>query len=257
VVDFFNEVDEDVRAGDARNILRKSLPWIIGVAVLIVVAVGAYWGWTAWQNNGAAKASEAYDRGVKALANGDMTGADAAFTDASKTGPRVYRSAAMTARAGILIQQNKTDAAVKMLDDAAAASPDPIQGDLDSLKATYLILDKAPFADVEKRLKPLMEKGRPYRTYAQEAMAMAELISGRTKEARIDFKLLSVKGPQDAGDDVRRRAEAAVSLIDSGQAAQVITIAKAAAALPPPPAAGPNPFAQAGNGGGQAGAPQQ
>ncbi len=255
--DFFNEVDEDVRATDARTILRKLLPWIIGAVVLIVIAVGGYWGWSAWRAHTAAEASEAYDRGMKAMANNDLSGADTAFAEAAKVGPKVYKSAALAQRAGILVQQNKTDAAVKMLDDAADAAPDVIQGDQDRLKAIWLVFDKAPYAEIEKRAKPLMEKDRPYRSYAREALAMAKMVAGKTQDARGDFLLLSVAS--DVGDDVHRRAQAAMSLIDAGQTAQLVAIAKAAAALPPPPAGpagGFSPFAQPGDPAAQ-GAPEQ
>jgi hypothetical protein len=260
VVDFFNEVDEEVRAADTRSILRKLLPWIIGAVVLAIVGVGGYWGWSSYTQHNANKASEAYDRGLKALASQDNAAADLAFAEAAKAGSRAYKSLALSQRAGILVSQNRIPDAVKMMDQAADEAPSPIMADLDRLKSAYLLMDKAPYAEIEKRLTPLIEKDRPYRAYAREALAMAKLMApGRAKEARGDFILLKLDAT--AGDDVRERANAAIALIDSGATGQIAAIVKAAAALPPPagPAGGYNPFAAAppGPGGQDAGAPQQ
>ena len=242
--DFFNEVDENVRATDAQTVLRKALPWVLGLAAVGVVGVGAFWGWTAWSQHRSNLASEAYDRGVRALGDQNTAGADAAFAEAAKAGDRAYKSLALEQRAGILADQKHIPEAVKLLDDAQKNAPSPIMGDLDGLKAAWLLLDTAPYADLEKRLKPLTADDRPYRAYAREALAMAKLMNGKAKDARGDFELLSVEA--DAGEDVHRRAQAAMTLIDSGQADQVPVIVKEAAKEPQPGAAGPSAFPQPG-----------
>jgi hypothetical protein len=119
-------------------------------------------------------------------------------------------------------------------------------------------MDTAPLAEIDGRLQPLLKEGRPYRAQAREALAMARLQAGKTKEARADFAVLTLL--PDVPDDMRSRAQVAVQLIDSGQAAQVASVAKAAAALPAPVQAPPgfNPFAsQAGAPAAQAGAAPQ
>jgi hypothetical protein len=82
---------------------------------------------------------------------------------------------------------------------------------------------------------------------------MAKLQAGRAKDARGDFVALSLG--LDAPEDVRARAQAAIQMIDSGTAAKLPGIAKAAAALPSQPAV--SPFPQAGAPAPQAGAAPQ
>ena len=82
MVDFFNEVDEDLRAQETRDLVRKYLPWAAGALVLGLVAAGGYWGWQSWTRNESAAASVAYDRGVQAVQRQDAGAADAAFTEA-------------------------------------------------------------------------------------------------------------------------------------------------------------------------------
>ncbi len=250
--DFFNEVDENVRATDAQAILKRALPWVLGGVAIVVVAVGAFWAWTTYEQHRANVASEAYDRGVRALGDQNTAGADAAFAEAAKAGDRAYKSLALEQRAGILIDQKHIPEAVKLLDEAQKDAPSPIMGDVDGLKAAWLLLDTAPYADIEKRLKPLAEKDRPYRAYAREALAMAKLLNGKAKEARDDFELLSVDS--EAGADVTHRAQSAMNLINSGQADQLRAIVKQAESQPTPGlGAGSNPFQQPGAPGGAPG----
>ena len=98
-----------------------------------------------------------------------------------------------------------------------------------------MLLDTAPFAEVQQRLAPLADNKRPYSLYAREALAMAKLMAGRTAEARKDFSVLSVS--VGVPDDMRQRCQLAMTLIDSGEAAVAVTAVKLAATLPPPPPA--------------------
>ena len=80
MVDFFNEVDEDLRGRQTRELLNKWLPWAIGAVVAIIAIAGGWWGWEAWRTAEAHQAAVAYDRGLKALSAENDAGADAAFT---------------------------------------------------------------------------------------------------------------------------------------------------------------------------------
>lgn len=240
MVDFFNEVDEDLRAQETRDLVRKWLPWAIGGVAALVLAVGGWWGWQAWNDSNAASASIAYERGVKALAAENAAAADAAFAEAAAKSTVAYKALALMQRGGLALRDNKPEAAIKFFDEAAkVARSEPIIADAAALKAAYTVMDTAPFAEVEKRLKPLAEEGRPYRPLALEAIALAKLADGKTAEARTDLVALSLL--LDAPQSLVQRSQAAIQEIDSGVAAKLPAIARAAAALPPQPA-GMNPF---------------
>ncbi|MNL62533.1 hypothetical protein D3C87_1865620 [compost metagenome] len=96
-------------------------------------------------------------------------------------------------------------------------------------------MDTASLEDIQKRLEPLAEDKRPLHAFAQEALAMAQLQHGKTAEARQAFVQLQLG--QDVPDDVRQRAQAGVQAIDSGTAAGLAAIVRAAVALPSPAAA--------------------
>ncbi len=232
--DFFNEVDEEVRADRWRTLIRQYLPWAISVAVALLVAYFGVWGWSAWRSHVSAKASEAYNRGLLALSANNLPSARAAFAEAAKEGGTLlasspYQAAALMQEAGLYEADGKTDDAVKALDSAARAAHDPVLRDLASLKAAFLLMDKAPYDEIEKRLKPLSQKKRPFEYYAREALAFEQLQSpAHVKDARAEFGLLATDF--NAPEDVRQRAGLAKQAIDDGVASSLPSIVKAAAA---------------------------
>jgi hypothetical protein len=241
VVDVFEEVDELVRSDHYKILARRYLPWVGAALVAALVAALAVWGYSRYQLTQAQKASEAYATGLEALGRNDLEQAMSAFALAAKSPSPSYRSLALMQEAGIRLSQNRTNDAVGLLDQAAKASTAPVLSDAAQLKAAYVLLDTAPYATLEGRLKPLTDPKRPYPALAREALAVAKLLNGQTNAARSDFAVLSLLA--DSPQDVRDRARAAKQLIDSGEAGQLPAIVKAALALPPPPpaAAAPGP----------------
>lgn len=233
MVDVFEEVEDQIRTERYRSVAIKALPWVLGVAAAALIAALAYWGWDSYSKSQADKASETFMSALEANSQGDQAGAFAKFGEVAKSNARGYRGLALMAQGGMRMEAGKADEAVKLWDEAAKASPDPVLGDLARLKSALALLDTASYKELEGRLTPLMEDKRPYRLQAREALAFAKIMAGKAAEAKSDFTYLSqVLG---ASDGQRRRAQAALALIDSGSANAIPAAVKAAALLPPPP----------------------
>jgi hypothetical protein len=233
VVDVFEEVEEHLRSDQYAVLARKYLPWIGGAfAVALLIALGV-WGVSAYRLQNAQKASQAYAQGMESVGRGDMTAAYTQFGVAATSQSKAYKSLALMQQAGIRMDQKNIPEAVKLLDAAAKAAPAPVIGDFASLKAAYLLLDTTPLAQLETRLLPLTAADRPYAALAREALAVSKLMAGKTKDARNDFAVL-VLTPS-ASDDTRRRAQMAMSLIDSGTAASLPATVRMAMTMPPAP----------------------
>ena len=149
------------------------------------------------------------------------------------------RRVALMQQAGLKATAGKTDEAVSLFDQAAKSAPNPILADLASLRAAELLVDTAPYAQVQQRLLPLADAKRPYTLYAREALAMAKLMAGKTAEARRDFSVLSLS--LGVPDDIRQRCQVAINLIDAGQTASAVAAVKIAASMPPPAPASVQP----------------
>ena len=235
MVDVFEQVEGELRSDRYKRLFRTWGPIVAGLLLLALIAALAWWGWQSFQTGKADKASAAYDRGMEALQANNPSGADTAFAEAAKSGDGAYKALALMQQAGIAVSANKTEDAVKLFDDAAKAAGDPIIADAAALKAVFLIMDTAPLADIQKRLEPLADDKRPLHAFAQEAQAMALLQHGKAADARQIFVQLQLG--QDVPDSIRQRAQIGVESVDSGSAAGLAAIVRAAAAAPAPTAA--------------------
>ncbi len=235
MVDLFEEVEEELRSDRTAKLARGLIPWVSGLFALVLVGYLAYWGYTAWQSHNLAAAGLAYEKGLDALAQNDTAGALTNFEAAAKAGAPGYRTLALMQEGDLRLVAGKPDEAAKLYDQAATGAPNEIFADLARLKAAEALMDTTPLPQIQARLAPLAAPNRPYALYAKEALAMAELMAGRTADARRDFTGLSLS--LEAPEDLRQRAQMALTLINSGEAQTAAAAAKLAATMPPPPTA--------------------
>ena len=231
MVDVFEEVEEQLRSQRYLTIARKGWPYAAGVIVVAAVATFAVWGWRAHQLDQSTRASDAYEQAFEAASHGDWAIADRGFGEVARSGPKGYQALALMQQAGLRTRDNKTAEAVSLFDQAAKVAPDAMIGDAARLKAAYLLLDTASMAEIEARLQPLTQTGHPYVTLAREALAMKRLASGNTAEARQALAVLPLAA--DATESLQARAQIAMAVLDSGQAAAIAPAAKAAASVTP------------------------
>lgn len=232
MVDFIEEVEEQLRSDRYRAFARQAWPWFAGLLGAIILAFLAVWGYQTWRNRNIAAASLAYDKALTELAQGDQTGAYNDFGPIARSGPAGYKTLALLEQGNIRLTAGKSADAAGLFDQAAHAAPNPILHDLAALRAALALLDSAPYAQLQTRLSPLIGEKKPFDLDAREALAMAKLAAGKTAEARSDLTALTITlGVPDA---MRARAEAAIGLIDAGEVPALLAAAKAAATMPPP-----------------------
>lgn len=244
MVDVFEQVEEELRSERYKRLARVWLPIGAGVGAVALVSALGWWGYDTYRTNQADKASASYEKGIEALQAGNMDGANTAFAEAANSGARGYKALALMQQAGIAVEQNKTEEAVRLFDEAAKAAGDPVLSDPAALKAAYLLMDTASLEDIQKRLEPLTGDKRPFRALAQEAIAMAQLQHGKPADARATFVQLQLG--QDAPEAVRQRAQLAIQTIDAGTASVLPKIVEEAKKAPvaAAPAAAPEAAAE-------------
>ncbi len=233
MVDIFEEVDEQLRSDRLAVLARRYLPWIGGMLALALAVALAVWGYTSYQQKNTEAASQAYADGLDKLSTGDFDAAYVKFGQAAAKGTPGYQALALMQQAGVRMDQKRVPEAVVLFDKAAAATSNPVIADSARLKSAFALLDTAPYGQIEARLKPLTDSTRPFHSLAREALGMAKLNAGRPKEAVSDFQVLTLMA--DAPQDVRERAQAAITLIKAGTATGLPATVKAAMVLPPLP----------------------
>ncbi len=231
MVDFVEEVEERLRAERYASFANRWLPLIIAALAAAVIGWLGVWGWRTWQDRNIGQASVAYDKAMTSLGAGDPAGAFTTLAPVAKDGPAAYRTLALMSQADIRLGADKPEEAAALYDQAAKAAPNAVFRDLARLRAAQVLMDTTPYPQIQARLAPLIGDKKPYDLLAREALAMAKIQAGKLQEARGDLNALSLTLGVSAA--LRNRAQAAIQLIDSGQAARVGALVRQAATMPP------------------------
>jgi hypothetical protein len=247
VVDVFEEVEDQLRTEQYKRLALKALPWVAGALVAVALIIGGWYLYNKYHTEKATAAAAAYQAAMETASQGDFESAYKEFGEVAAKAPRGYKALALQVQGALRLRENRVKDAVALFDASAEAAPRGDEGliiaDAARLKSALALLDEAPYADIEGRLKPLTEDDRPYRALGLEALALAKLNAGKVKEARTDFESLTTA--LDASQGMIARARQAVELIDSGGAASLPAIVKAAREAPAMPVmmpgAGPAP----------------
>ncbi|WP_018390301.1 tetratricopeptide repeat protein [Ancylobacter sp. FA202] len=238
MADIFNEIDEDLRRERFGRLWTRYGAYLIGFAVLIVVAVAGWRGYEWWRLQQDQAAGAQFEAAMKLSAEGKTTEAEAAFAALEKDGTRGYR---ILARFQAADELAKTDRATAVADyDALArdASISPLMQNVAQVRAALLLVDTAPLADIEGRMKPLDTPAGAFRHSARELIGLAQYKAGDYAGATTTFTTILGDGETPPG--LRRRADLMRTL-----AASSLPVPAPAASVAPvqttPPAAEPAP----------------
>ncbi len=236
MVDFVEEVEEQLRAERYASLANRYLPWFgVALAALVIGWLGV-WGYNVWRGRNIDVAAVAYDKALTALTAGDQTGAYAAFGTLAKDGPAGYRTLALIQQGDIREMADKDGEAAALYDSAAKVAPNAIFGDLARLRAALALMDTAPYPLIKARLEALIGDKKPFTLNAREALAMAKLQAGKAQEARGDLNALTLT--LGVSPEMRTRVQNAIALIDSGQTPAAGAAVRIATTLPPQDPAG-------------------
>lgn len=173
MADIFNEVDEEVRRERLKQLWDRYGVFVIALAVLIVVGIGAWRGYEWWQAKKAATAGTQFEQAVTLSEQGKQKEAEAAFAKIAAEAPSGYRTLARFRAAAGLIKDKPAEA-VKAY-DALATDPSvsPTLQDLATLRAGMLQVDTVPFDQLKRKLEPIAQAGHPFRATAREMLALS------------------------------------------------------------------------------------
>ncbi len=213
--DIFNEVDEEVRREQLKKLWERYSNVIIGVAILVIAAVGAWRGYEFWQARKAAESGAAYEAALKLSDEGKHTEADEAFGKLAAQGTSGYRVLARMRQAAEL-GASDPKAGVAAYDAIAGEPGTPLVRELAALRAAFLLVDTAKFDEMTQRLEPLTQPTGSFRHTARELLALSAWRNGDTAAAR-KWAEAAASDPE-APPGVRSRVEVLTSLLaDAGK----------------------------------------
>jgi len=222
VVDFINEVEEELRKDDYNELLRRYGPYILGITIAIILIAG-FMEWRKSAADTSARAtSAAYVTASNEAVDGDKAKALAQFIKLSEIAPDGYAGLSLMRAAALELDAGRRGESIRLYDQAAARFTQPRHIQLAQIKAAYILANDAAYNDVITRVSPLAEKDMPYEYLARELLAFAALETGDTAKARQQFAFLeSIPG---VPPSIQARAAQSLSLmaVDAAAAAQLL-----------------------------------
>lgn len=153
---FIREVDEAVRQERYKALWDRYGLYVVGLAVALIVGVAAYNIWTYVKDSQAEAAGDEFVNALSFANANDQSKATKTFDSLAKSGPSGYRVLSQFQLASSQAKAGETDKAVAAYEALAKdRGVDPILKGLATLQAATLRLDKADYAEMQKRLDGL------------------------------------------------------------------------------------------------------
>jgi len=210
--DFFREVNEAVRQDRYNELWDKYGVYALAAAALIVAGVAGFKVWSYWQEQKAQAAGSDFSQAVTELDSGDVAKARDVLNSLAAKGPTGYQILSRFQLAAAEAQAGSTDKAVALY-DALAADPetDTILKGLATIQAATLKLDTADYAEMERRVKGLIDENSPWRYSARELLGLSAYRQNNVPAAEKQFSELVAD--QGTPQNLRERADMMLSLI--------------------------------------------
>lgn len=184
------EVDEELRRDRIRKLWRQAGPWVIVGAVLVVLVVAGYEGWTWWQKTQSAKSSDQFYAAAEIADGTDLAAAQKALDDVIAQGSGGYPMLAQFRKAALLSQTGKTDEAVAAYDALSTSQGNSHLRELALVLAASQLVDKGDVAAVQQRIEGSLTPNSPMRNAAHEVLGLTQYKAGRLDDAMASFKAI-------------------------------------------------------------------
>ncbi len=213
--DFIREVEEEYRRDKAIEFWAKYQNWIIGLAIVIVLAAG---GWRYYEHQrklAAEVAGSRFEAAVQLVRDGKGKEAEEAYLDIARSGPPGYAVLARFRAASELGARDPAEA-VKIY-DLLAADPvvEPLMQNVARLRAAILLVDTADAAQIKQRVEPLAAPTSTFRHSARELLGLASMRTGDFEAAGRWFDMIVADSAAPQG--LRERAGTMLGLVSAGQ----------------------------------------
>ena len=209
--ELFDEVDEEVRREQLQKLWEKYSFVIIGLALLVIAAVGGWRGYQYLEGKKAAEIGDAFNKAIELSDQGKHADAKKAFDDIAAKAPAGYRTLAHF-RAAAEAAADDPKAGVKLFDEIAADHS--VSSDLQALarlRAAGLLVDTASYAEIKQRLEPDTAPGSTFRHSARELLALSAWHANDNAATRQWLDMIALDGDTPPG--LRSRAEALQALL--------------------------------------------
>ena len=206
------EIDDELRHDRFAKLWRLYGNWLIGAALLVVVAVAGHQGWRNYQKSQSEAASARYAEAIKLAEANNAASAEKAFADIAASAPAGYAMLARFREAALAAQQGDGPRAAGLYRRLAAdGALDQAYRDLALLQAAFAVADSAEPKALRQEIARLAAPDSPWRFLARELSALLSIRAGERDIARDELKRLA-EDPATPATLKTRAAEIAAQL---------------------------------------------
>jgi len=202
--EFIREVDEELRRERLWRLWQRFGPYVIGVAVAVVLATAAKVGWERWRDKRLQEQADAFAQ-AQALQAADPAQAAAKFRELAESADAGFASLARLMAAAALMEAGRRDEAVAVLRENVEAGLDPALGQVSALFAAEYRLDDDDPAALRAELAPLERPDAVFRHGAREHEAVLAIRTGDRARARALLQDILEDATAPAGQKQRLR----------------------------------------------------
>lgn len=206
MADIFHEVEEDLRRDQAAAIWKKYGNYLVGAALLLVLAVAAHWGWTKYETNRLMQASADFK---VASETSDLRQRETALAKVVAEGGTYGVLARFRLAETAIEGGDKVKARGILGEIAKGGGADKALRDLALIQAALLELEVGKPEAAADLVKDLTKEGEAYRLSALEVTGLAAVAAGDTGKAKTTFETLKKTADAEAaaGSGFAQRAE--------------------------------------------------
>jgi hypothetical protein len=206
VADIFNEVDEELRADQARLFWKKYGNLVIGGALVAVLAAAAWWGWQLYTSRHHEQESVAFVEAVQAL---QKDAKDTGKLDVIAAQNGGYGALARLQLAASAATQDPAKAADLLSVLSQDTKLDGAMRGMAAIQAGQLKLEAGKPQDAIQVVQPFTVAGNAYRLTALEVTGIAQVATGDKAKAKEIFTQLQqlATSPTDGDPSVAARAQ--------------------------------------------------
>lgn len=209
---FIREVNEELRSEQLQTAWKRFRPFIIGLAVLIVVGVAGASVYEWWQ---ARESSASGDRFLTAIKDANDKKTDEAMKELEALSKDGFGSYPVLARMRLATLKAETGDAKAAIADFLAIGQDGsvprAMRNVAKIRAAWLMVDEAGYAEIASQIEELAAASSPVRHSARETLGLAAFKAGDYAKAREWMQ--QILDDNDAPAGARTRARMILSLI--------------------------------------------
>lgn len=209
---FIREVNEEIRSDRMKSIWKRYGIYLIGIAVLIVVATAAFRGYQYYTGVQATRSGDAFLAALNLAREGRQDEALAALRELEEGGYGSYPALARMRAATVLADTGDEAAAISDFSTIGNDNSVPAAiRDIARIRAAYLLVDAGSYEDVAVQVEILSGADNPMRHSAREALGLSAWKAGELIQARQWFEQIAGDTGVPAG--ISQRAQMMLDII--------------------------------------------